>query len=400
MTLLYKFGICLITLCLLACSVSLAQTNFVPGHIITIDGDSIAGEIDDQYWSAAPKEIQFRSASGVKTYAPADLLQFGVGNKTLYLSQPVQYDSTSNSKTLSHSFQPTYKQDYLFLRVIVKSKYSLLEFMDDQVPHFFIQQGETFTELVNHMFLSSANGANTKRVNPAFIEQLRSAFKDCSSIEVKPYTGYSEKNLRALFIAYSDCQKVPKRVYERLKTTTTVGLVGLAGFDQMRKNWEGGMGYGGGIAFTFAFPNKLYKMSLYTEIAYRKLAHQFADRPLSQTIPIQSGYTAAINLNSIKTTVLVRNRLDRIANQKLFIEGGFTYSMGLKDEFFYNDLLRGEKAEYFWAFIAGTGVNLGKVILDVRYERGSGVQFSDSPILTSASGLSSLNVGILYQFSK
>ncbi len=137
---------------------TLAQDNFVPGHIITANGDSITGMINDQYWSASPASIQFQS-NGVKTYEPKDLLQFGVGTKTLYKSLVIEYDSTSEAKEVSRSMQPTFKKDHVFLRVVLLAQPSLLEYKEGQVSHFFIQSGSAVTELINHIYEREVNAA-------------------------------------------------------------------------------------------------------------------------------------------------------------------------------------------------------------------------------------------------
>lgn len=370
-----------------------AQENFVAGYIIDNEGQKIEGLVNDQLWTITPSVIQFQN-QGLKEYGPTDIREFGVENKFKYRSYLVTYDSSANLKDLSRQFNPEFKTQYKFLRVVVDSKKSLLELGEARAVHYFIQVNNKIEELINHQFFAVENDLDIKRVNRSYIEQLRKHMNDCSEVRIDEHLLYSEKSLVNLFNKYNSCTSAESIVtFQKNKVLFKTGIVGLVAKDQMTRGYEGSIGYGAGLFLNVKFPHKIYKVSLYTELTYRK----FKDQKVSPNT--FSGRTEKFDLNSLKATSMVRSKLGTTG--RYFVGAGGSFSFGLADEYRVTNTqtLVAQNAKSFASLILSIGADLGEIcIVEMRYERGGGVNFNDSPFLTDARGHSILALAVMYQF--
>ncbi len=173
---------------------SYSQQNYLKGYVITLVGDTLKGNVNALYWSSNPKEIEFKDGEGTNyRFEPMDIREFFVYN-TLYKSFHTRYDSTRESiDEMSRSSFPTYKVANLFLKVILASKYSLLELKEDNNRvHYFIQVDSTVEELVDHEFMVNNNEVYTMRKNKLYIGQLRARLSDCEKLLVSDNLPYKK----------------------------------------------------------------------------------------------------------------------------------------------------------------------------------------------------------------
>jgi hypothetical protein len=350
-------------------SVSFAQSNFKPGVIVTLSGDSVKGTIDDQLWRRNPTSVKFREGNNEKVYGIGEIRAFTVTGKVAYESYRVRYDSSHESgKRLAWSHLPYWKESCLFLKVLVSGKYTLYRFVEvnDRI-HYFIGNGGKVEELVNHRFL--LNG--TVQVNRQYVDQLKVAFSDCPSVKIGPTLRYDEGSLVKVFEKYAACTGSTVATSKQEKTLVGFGVVGTLGWDQLGGNpvYKASAGYGVGGFVNFMFPGKLYKWSAYTEIAYRKFGEQ-----------ISTAHPKRVDIASIKVSVLARNHFN-IGKLRSFVQAGGAYSSGVPDEAQNYSGVSQFKSR-LWSGVAGAGVVINnngrkgpKVIVDARIEYGNGIEY-------------------------
>jgi hypothetical protein len=367
-------------------SVSFAQTNFRPGVLVTLSGDSVKGSVDDQQWRRNPKSIKFREGNAEKLYSPGDIKAFTVSGKVSYESHRVKYDSSSERESrLTSSHLALWKEKGLFLKVLVAGKATLYRFVEDNDRiHYFIGKDGNVEELVNHRFLLSGS----VQTNRQYIEQLKAAFGDCASIRIGSSLRYDESSLVKIFEQYSACTGSAIATSKKEKTLVKFGIVGSIASDQFGGNptYPASTGYGAGGFVNFMFPGKLYKWSAYTEVVYRKFGEQ-----TSKSDPQR------LDITSIKATVLARNHFN-IGKLRSFVNIGISRSGGITDEIqSYNEVVKVNTS--FVSGVVGIGAVLKyagggpKVIIDARAEYGNG----PGVILTITKHVSvGLNVGIQF----
>jgi hypothetical protein len=346
-------------------SVTFAQTNFKPGVLVTLSGDSVKGSVDDQQWRRNPKSIKFREGNSDKLYSPGDIKAFTIRGKVSYESHRVKYDSSSERESrLTSSPVAAWKEKRLFLKVLVAGRATLYRFVEDNDRiHYFIGKDGKVEELINHRFLLSGS----VQTNRQYIEQLKVAFGDCASIKIGPSLRYNEESLVKMFEKYSACTGSAIATSKKEKTLVKFGIVGSVASDQFGGNptYAAAIGYGAGGFVNFMFPGKLYKWSAYTEVVYRKFGEQ-----------ISNGDPQRLDITSIKATVLARDHFN-IGKLRSFVNIGVSHSSGIPDELqSYVQVVKINTG--FFSGVVGMGAVLNyagngpKVIIDARAEYGNG----------------------------
>ncbi|QEC79406.1 hypothetical protein [Mucilaginibacter ginsenosidivorax] len=156
-------------------ALTFAQSNFKPGYVVTLKGDTLRGEINQKEWFGNPKSVEFKSAAGVKTYTVDDIGYFELLNSSIYqrYSGEISMDETNTSK-LQTGVDSTQKQDVVFLRVEQNGpNVTLYSYIDAKKTRFFIGDNKTgqIKELVYRIYYLPDHGVQT-RIENIFIPQL------------------------------------------------------------------------------------------------------------------------------------------------------------------------------------------------------------------------------------
>ncbi|MCB0630448.1 MAG: hypothetical protein R2824_00700 [Saprospiraceae bacterium] len=132
----------------------LSQKNFLPAHLIDMEGNTFVGEIDYREWNINPSSIEFRedALSEGRELGVKDIRQFSIdANQELYERAVVNL----NVESVEFGYQPIF-QNYntidskiekiltvVFLRVLIKGKLNLYQYIDiNKRVHYFIQKGD------------------------------------------------------------------------------------------------------------------------------------------------------------------------------------------------------------------------------------------------------------------
>jgi len=173
-----KIKLLLLLVILLYSLFSKAQSNFKPGYVITINGQTIHGFINEKEWDTNPAVINFKTAvSGieVKNYTPNDITYFEITNSVAYqrYSGFVSTDETNISK-LSRGRDSSKKQDIIFLKLQQKGpNVSLYSYNDAIKMRYFIadnKAGKTYELLFKQYFIPDMGPVT--HIENEFIPQL------------------------------------------------------------------------------------------------------------------------------------------------------------------------------------------------------------------------------------
>jgi hypothetical protein len=156
-------------------ALTFAQSNYKPGYIVTLKGDTLHGEINQKEWFGNPKSIEFKSTAGVKNYTVNDISYFELLNSSIYqrYSGEISMDETNTSK-LQTGVDSTKKQDVVFLRVEQNGpNVTLYSYIDAKKTRFFIGDNKTgqVKELVYRIYYLPDHGVQTRSEN-IYIPQL------------------------------------------------------------------------------------------------------------------------------------------------------------------------------------------------------------------------------------
>jgi len=159
---------------------SLAQSNYKPGYVVNLKGDTLRGFIDYREWSNNPNAISFKhqvsDASGTK-YTPADISSFNINSIEAYqkYTGPISMDVV-NTDHLTTGKDTSIKIADVFLRILQKGKnVALYSYTDDLKSRYFIGDGPDFfpKELVYRIYeANDANGNGKTFTDETYLKQL------------------------------------------------------------------------------------------------------------------------------------------------------------------------------------------------------------------------------------
>ncbi len=131
---------------LLAPAFVLAQSNYKPGYVVNLKGDTLRGFIDYQEWGSNPDAINFKKAltdQGTK-YSASDIAAFGIDKLESYIKYtgPISTDLTDPDKVTSEGERDTsFRMGTVFLKVLEKgNKVALYSYKDELKMRFYISE--------------------------------------------------------------------------------------------------------------------------------------------------------------------------------------------------------------------------------------------------------------------
>jgi len=156
-----------ITTALLMPFFSSAQSNYKPGYVVDLKGDTLKGNIDYREWDKNPGQISFKNDAGaVAVYTPQNAKAFAVNGLEYYEAGAVRVSLDPADATMAGAVLDTsYRADTVFLRTLTKGRYfTLYSYSDHIKTRFYVREpGDAQPqELVYHVY----NGeSGVKHVN-------------------------------------------------------------------------------------------------------------------------------------------------------------------------------------------------------------------------------------------
>ncbi|HEY8929036.1 MAG TPA: hypothetical protein VIM55_07585 [Mucilaginibacter sp.] len=157
---------------------SLAQSNYQPGYVVGLNGDTTRGYIDHREWFSNPDVISFKKEMNGESrrYTPADIKFFNINNTDAYQTYtgPVSMDLI-NTDRLNTGRDTTVKVTQVFLKVLQKGRYlTLYSYADDVKTRFFVSDSPgDIGELTYRIYLANdANGSEHTQVESTYLKQL------------------------------------------------------------------------------------------------------------------------------------------------------------------------------------------------------------------------------------
>jgi len=169
------------TLLLLIPLFSLAQSNYKPGYVVNLKGDTLRGLINYHEWDRNPKDIRFKKGSGdgnTENFSIKDAAAFAVTGQEYYerFILPVSQDPLDLAKLGAKTAVP-YITDTVFLKVINKGKYlTLYGYVDDIKPRFYLMgAGEAYPQELGYHAYYNADESSTVKYDYGYRTQLQQA---------------------------------------------------------------------------------------------------------------------------------------------------------------------------------------------------------------------------------
>lgn len=355
---------------------SYSQENFVTGSVITNDRDTLYGLIDYQYWELNPYKVSFKpdAKSASISYAPNDIIEYRVNNE-IFVRGQVASNETEEVETV-------------FLQTIFNSKKSLYYYKSNSgVVNFYTKQGGRFELLI--------------KKDKKYIEQLSVYLSDCPKVSKMIIgTAYTKFSLKKLFDNYFFNSHT--YVLFRQKYVSKVEYGVLAGasltkidFSKAQFNFlhlldttefSASYNFSGGLFLNVLLPWSKWRWSIYNELLYSSYKVNGSIKFIT-AIDDYVIYRTEFALSYIKLNNLLRIKYS-IGQTSIFINGGISNGYAFKQsniekresqnpgEPVYNSDFRPihRVRSYEVGWIAGVGVKHKNVSLEIRYEKGNGME--------------------------
>ena len=326
---------------IIACN-CFAQIKFENGYFITDSNQKIECLIKNIDWKSNPTQFEYQLTQGseVKIETSKNVKEFAVYNSSKFIRENVNIDRSSvNIQDLSREKNPIFKQEMLFLRVLVEGDYNLYEYTDGNLRRYFYNNKDSKIEqLVYKQYITDLTKA-TK--NNTYQQQLYNSLK-CPSITLKKIESisYRKDDLVEFFKEYNRChnsessyveEKPTRNVFDlsiRPRVNSSSLYVGHDVLTKWNTDFGNKINFGIGIEAEYFLPYNKNKWSLIAEPTYQTY--------ISEKITGKnSDYVAKVDYASIEFPFGLRHYFFLNPKSKIFVNMTYSYILRLDSNITY-----------------------------------------------------------------
>lgn len=152
-------------------ALSYAQSNYKPGYVVNLKGDTLKGFINYREWNSNPETIDFKTAANdrdSKKITSADISYFNVTGLEAYVrySGPISMDATDRDH-ISTFRDTSFREATVFFKVLQKgNNLALYSYGDNLKQRFYIGEAPDYMpkELVYRLYYNySGNNTNSQK---------------------------------------------------------------------------------------------------------------------------------------------------------------------------------------------------------------------------------------------
>jgi hypothetical protein len=194
-----------------------AQINFEKGYYISNSGIKTQCLIKNIDWKDNPTEFEYKISptdTEIKTETIASVSEFGIDNTSKYKRFKINIERSSNDlHYISKTKNPVWKEEILFLKVLVEGDATLFSFSDNNIYKYFFETKNTpIEQLIRIKYITYEKNPgeafydDSIRENNFFRQQLYNNLK-CEAISNTNLenTKYDKSSLTSIFEKYNSC---------------------------------------------------------------------------------------------------------------------------------------------------------------------------------------------------
>lgn len=257
-----------------------AQTDFRPGYVISLNGDTISGEIDYRGDQLMATICRFKSNDGKEVeYTPEDIIGYRFTDSKYFVSKELEGKK-------------------VFLEFLIKGQMNIYYYRDEKGDHYFVEKADIeLTELPYEEGIKlDEDGIGTKYKTTKHLLLLTYLMQDAPMLRPKiENLGKPEHNqLIKLAEDYHNivCKDNKCVIYVKKQTPVRVELVvvgGIINFFNLNNNYQDKNYFQGGILAHLWLPRTSEKIYFKTGILMFNLESSFGSE-LHTKVPIQIEY--------------------------------------------------------------------------------------------------------------
>ena len=381
--------LCLLTIIL--CLNCYSQIRFEKGYYLDNSNQKTECLILNIDWKNNPTEFEYKLSENSKSEKTTlkTVKEFSIYNISKYIRSTVNIDrSSENSEDLSKERNPIFKEEELFLKVLVEGKSNLYEYTEGNlIRYFYTKENSKIEQLV---FKSYTTTESEIVKNNQYRQQLWNDLK-CPNINLSRIESidYTKKDLVRFFTEYSECNNSSLTNFESkqkqdlfnltLRPRLNSSSLSIENNNSFSNNkgadFGNNLGFGFGIEAEYILPFNKNKWAIAIEPLYQKFK--------SEKTTIASNVTggiiiAKVDFSSIEVPVSVRHYFFLNNSSKIFANISYTFDFKLNSSL---DFKRADNSNYSSLeikarnfFSIGMGYKLkDKYSIEIRYQPSGGI---------------------------
>ncbi|MCK5814341.1 MAG: tRNA modification GTPase [Flavobacteriaceae bacterium] len=321
-----------------------SQISFEKGYYLDNDNQKINCLIKNIDWEYNPTEFKYKLSENSEPQKASikSVKEFGIDNTSKYIRSTVNIDrSGDHTNNLSDTRKPLFKEEELFLEVLVDGKATLYKYTETTLRRYFYNnENSNIKQLVFKRFKVDESHIGE---NNAFRQQLWNDLK-CSDFKMSKVENldYRRKELVRFFEEYNTCntpedinikEKEKKDLFNltirpRLNSSS---LTIQSPYDYRDTDFGSKIGLNIGIEAEFILPFNKNKWAVIIEPTY----YQNFNSEKTANVPNVSGgiLIANVDYSSIKIPIGLRHYffLNNNNNSKVFINFSYVVDIPLKN---------------------------------------------------------------------
>jgi hypothetical protein len=361
-----------------------SQIVFESGYFISESGQRVDCFIKNSDWKNNPTGFDYRLSenSEILQQDIKNVKEFGIKDISKYIRSLVKIDRSGyNLENMSTGKSPVYKEELLFLKVMMEGKASLFLYEEGTLSRYFFKMNDsTIDQLVYKRYLVDDK---TIGENNYFRQQLNLGLK-CRNITADDfkYIDYSTSDLMRIFKKYNECENSgfvdytikSKRDVFNLTVRPGVNYSGLSIHNTSASNFiaefDNEFNLRIGIETEFIIPFNKSKWAVLIEPTYQYFKSEIA----TETTNISGGIVVTnVDYKSIELPVGIRYDFFLKDKSTIFLNGSYII------DFSFNSLITYSRADgsRINSVDINTGNNLafgagythkGRYNLEIRYQ--------------------------------
>jgi hypothetical protein len=317
-----------------------SQISFEKGHFIDNNNQKTNCLIKNIDWANNPTEFEYKLSENnePKKLTIKLVKEFGIDNTSKYIKSIVKLDiSKNNINNLSNQKNPIFKEEELFLKVLIEGKSNLYEYVNGNLKRYFYTKEDSIIEqLIFKRY--ETNELNIAK-NNRFRQQLWVNLK-CPNFKMSEIQNlnYNKNDLVKIFTEYNECHNSNIKNFERKEKRDLFNLsfrprlnksslsLNNAGTDFTISGIEN-TGFGFGIEVEFILPVNKNKWAIAIEPTYQS----FKSEKSANANNVSGGILITeVDYNSIEIPVSLRHYFFLNNNSKIFVNVSFVFDLSSK----------------------------------------------------------------------
>jgi hypothetical protein len=191
--------------CAWGLSILFAQAPFTRGYIEFDSGNRQEVYIQDKDWRSNPTSIYYRLTSdgNAQMVSIDDVQSFEIATGDRFVRAEVRIDRASDiTSNLSYQRDPEWSRETVFLRVLLESEATLLQYIDAPLTRYYYQKGDAPIEPL--IYRRYKTDGTTVLVNDAYKGQLLTELACMRDPDLDDLE-YQKGKLLDYFRAYAEC---------------------------------------------------------------------------------------------------------------------------------------------------------------------------------------------------